>query len=241
MNFQGDVQISIFEGDLVFNLIKSETFKIYSYNHPSNFQLSFSDMTEPNSGDIIASRDITLADTSIPSSINTQNPKVVSISINDYTNLNYGIYYGTLFVTDGADRASIPYTIDVTPPLSKTIILVVDGIALSIVLWKLVAYFNLQTKYTNSKLYTAMLNPKKALFEEKGPILYATEPNIFGRNLILDIATLLFGITIGLIELPVSETILNIHDIGNYQVLALIALGMGIGSLKELITKNEKP
>ena len=56
--------------------------------------------------------------------------------------------------------------IDVNPPLSKPLILVVDGIALSIILWKFIAYFNYSSVGKSMNHSVAFLNPTMALISE---------------------------------------------------------------------------
>lgn len=54
-------------------------------------------------------------------------------------------------------------------------------------------------------------------------------------NLIM--STLVVGIGLGIIGLPTAEAIVDLHSIGSFEVLTLIGIGMGIGSLKEFISR----
>ena len=70
-----------------------------------------------------------------------------------------------------------------------------------------------------------------------GPATYATKQPVIIKNFILDVGTIFFGIGLGLIGLPTTEAILNLHTIGVFEVLTLIGIGLGIGSLKEFISR----
>ncbi len=83
-------------------------------------------------------------------------------------------------------------------------------IAISIAIWKLIQYFNfLNVKDTNGR------DPKNPMikFKTTGAVSYAVSPSVFGKNIIVDVWTIVFGITLGLIGLPTSEAILTVHTI----------------------------
>jgi hypothetical protein len=67
---------------------------------------------------------------------------------------------------------------------------------------------------------------------------YVTGKPIVLKNAILDVGTISFGIALGIIGLPSSEYINNLYSIEFFEALTLIGIGLGIGSLKEIVSKN---
>jgi hypothetical protein len=263
-SFQEGSQVPIFDGRLVLNNDfttdgSSHHFSIYGSNGLPGIEMRVSDLTERDSGNKIDAASIILSDISSPNIITPENPRTIGLSID--SNLTPGIYQGTLFVRDGTSIAAVAINLDVKPLSAKPILIVVDGITLSIVLWKVIAYLNSlypEVEVTN-EVVEEVINRKdrfsaidrldaidrlgaRALrhheMRSKGPFAYATKKPVAYKNLILDIGTIIFGIGLGIIGLPTTETIINIHSIGGWQVLSLIGIGLGIGSLKEFISKS---
>jgi hypothetical protein len=155
-----------------------------------------------------------------------------------------GLYQGSLFVKDGVDVATIAIELDVKPPITKPMIIIVDGIAISIVLWKLIAYYNrLYSPKDNKK--NDRVNVYQGLYRNRanmgmsmsGAVHYAVFREVFVKNLVLDAGTIIFGIGLALIGLPTNEAVLNIRTISDLDFLTLIGIGLGIGSLKEVISR----
>ena len=147
---------------------------------------------------------------------------------------------------NGANITSVPIVFDVKHPITKPIIIVVDGIALSILLWKLIAYFNsrfspMEIDKDEVPRLKQMMNPRMARYTEmrqKGAVKYAVSGSVLAKNLILDIGTIIFGIGLALIGLPTNEAIINVRTIGDLDIWTLLGIGLGIGSLKEFLSRS---
>ena len=59
----------------------------------------------------------------------------------------------------------------------------------------------------------------------------------FFRIIILEFGTIAFGIAVGLLGIYSNASVTNLLSIGVHEILILLGLGLGIGSLKELIDK----
>ena len=147
--------ISIFDGKL--NLIigndnssSEKVLRIYAIHDTSNIILSATDLADPISGQIIPSKSVGFPDK--PSveikNITETNPQNVKLHV-DYGNIPPGIYRGTITAA-GQNNTSIPFTFDLRPNLGQIIMLVVDGIAISILSWKFIIYHN--HKAINSRI-----------------------------------------------------------------------------------------
>jgi hypothetical protein len=250
VSFQGSSQESIFDGALVVNIQpgsvqSSQTFVVYSQSTDiSNVQLSFSDLYETNSGKRITLPKILPQDTAQSTNVIPEGTEIFSFST-ESANLP-GLYQGSLFVKNETNSASLPIVFDVKPPLTKPMIIVVDGIALSIILWKLIAYFNsrfspMEVDPDEVPRLKQMMNPRMARYTEmrqKGAVKYAVSGSVLAKNLILDIGTIIFGIGLALIGLPANEAILNVRTISDLDIWTLLGIGLGIGSLKEFLSRS---
>lgn len=81
-----------------------------------------------------------------------QVPNVVTVSIDNINKTQPGVYYGSIFVED-ANKTSIPLTIDIKPNLGEVIIIVVDGILLAMLAWKVIMYSGHKQVNTKDKPY----------------------------------------------------------------------------------------
>ena len=60
----------------------------------------------------------------------------------------------------------------------------------------------------------------------------------FIRVSVIDFGTIGFGIAVGFLALLNQGYVTNIRAIGPIEVLALVGLGLGIGSLREIVKKD---
>jgi uncharacterized membrane protein len=249
LTFEGESEASVFDGELVFITEYNQTlnlnvFSIYGLNVPPPDPPSISDLREINSGTKISSDDIILTVISPPSNITPKNPMRITFSLRNNMIPSPGLYQGTLFITAGANVASIPITLDVKPNLAQPTILVVDGIVISIAFWNLIAYLN--AKYDEVIIKTIKgRDGRGEIIDERYQAMrdnlkkYVTSNPVVLNNAILNIGTISFGIALGIIGLPSSGYINNLHSIGPFEALTLIGIGLGIGSLKEFVPKNK--
>jgi hypothetical protein len=244
LTFEGESEASVFDGELVFiteynKTLNLNVFSIYGLNVPPPNPLSISDLREINNGTEIPSDNIILTVISPPGNITPGNPIRITFSFKNNMIPSPGLYQGTLFITAGANVASIPITLDVKPNLAQPVILVVDGIVISIAFWKLIAYLN--AKYPR---VIRERDGRREIIDERYEAMrdnltvYVTSNSILSKNAILDLGTIFFGIALGIIGLPNSEYINNLHSIEYFEVLTLIGIGLGIGTLKEFVPKN---
>jgi hypothetical protein len=249
LTFEGEPEASVFDGELVFiteyNRIQNlNVFSIYGLNVRPPDLPSKSDLIEINSGTKISSGDIILTVISPPGNITPNNPMRITFSLTSNMIPPLGLYQGTLFITAGANVASIPITLDVKPNLARPMILVVDGIVISIAFWKLIAYLN--AKYDDVIIKAIKVRDgRREIIDERYQAMrdnlteYVTGRPIVLQNAILDAGTIFFGIALGIIALPSNEYINNLHSIQSFEALTLIGIGLGIGSLKEFVPKNK--
>jgi len=164
----------------------------------------------------------------------------INFSLTNNTTLSLGLYEGTLFITAGANVASIPITLDVKPNLAQPMILVVDGIVISIAFWKLITYVDAMYPEVITKVRDGGREIRDERYQAVRTHLKecVTGRPIVLKNAILDAGTIFFGIALGIIGLPNGEYINNLHSIELFEVLTLIGIGLGIGSLKEFLSKN---
>lgn len=254
--FEGQTQYSVFDGSLVVNAHYDDsrsmhTFVIYSESRDtSNVSLGLSDLYEVDSKRKFPSVDVVPENISSSNTVVPENTRVFSFSTNSIN--QPGLYQGSLFVKDGVDTASVPVEFDVKPPITKPMIIVVDGIAISIFLWKLIAYYNRMYSPAESGMKKIKADRTEENVDEKvrsrnriqtgmgmsGAVHYAVYRNVFVKNLVLDVGTLIFGIGLALIGLPTNETVLNVRTLAELNILTLLGIGLGIGSLKEFLSRS---
>lgn len=245
LSFSGAAVTSAFDSDLVLVIGNDRPagsiINIYAYNYEPNINFSKTDLTEVNSGIKIPSQSIELNTAALSNNITPQNPMLVTFLVAGET-VQAGLYHGALFVTSVDTTASIPITYDVKPDFSRPIILVVDGIVISIALWKLITYFN--TKY-HVVIKAQMAQGVTGTFSRVDPsqniwqyLAESSKKPIIIKNLILDVGTIIFGIGLGVVGLLTNQFLTDLYNINEIDVIILISIGLGIGSLKEFVAKQ---
>lgn len=174
----------------------------------------------------------------IPAKVN------ISINNNDQTinNKQTGLFRDQFFIT-GNLKSSIPITVDIKPTFDQVIIWVINGIAIAIIFWKIVKFFN--------ERYNLKLNAETRSFEQKwedSPLTFTQflekrkiTSGTIAKNAILDISSIAFGIVIGLVALINDEFIAGVRLLDALTIIFLIGVGIGIGSLKEYIHQASEP
>lgn len=157
VSFGGAPTISIFNGKLTFiigndNEGSEKVLHVYAlYNNKNNnINLSTTDLIDTISGQIIRSESIGFPNNRSAEikNITETSPQNIKVLVN-YGNNPAGVYQGSITAT-GENKTSIPFTFDLRPNLGQIIILVFDGIAISILAWKFIIYHN--HKETNSRI-----------------------------------------------------------------------------------------
>jgi hypothetical protein len=159
LSFSGSPTISI-DDKLIFSVGNSnqestKVMRIYALSNTPRLTISISDFFDNNSGKSIESSSIKFNNepkTLTLTNIIQQVPKVVTVSIDNINKTQPGVYYGSIFL-DAGNRTSIPFIVDIKPNLGAVIIIVVDGILISIFAWKVIIYSG--HKQFNKKLIHA--------------------------------------------------------------------------------------
>lgn len=161
ISFGGTSRLSVFDGNLTLITSSNGVIWIHGSDNKRSATISFSNLVDESSGEQIS--DIT-ASPHVINDITNNTMKKATVSFNNTLRSSVagpGVYQGSLFITSGTNKTSIPFTLDLKPNLWYVIILVVDGIAISILAWKFIIYHN--HKAINSRL----VNKKQELQRRK--------------------------------------------------------------------------
>jgi hypothetical protein len=264
ISFGGSSRISVFDEKLTFiasNNDDSNKAAIWIHGSEPNAttaSISFSDLVDNNSGKKISSQEVQRDPNGEIRDIRNTPIKEVKVWVNNPISKTPGVYQGSILITSGANKTSIPFTFDLKPNLGQVVILVVDGIAISIVLWKIIIYSS--KKHLNKSLrlqFNDNSDVQKALKAgQLSHVQYANNPEVFNvdkerpwtfqtyvgsaatpetitSETVQIAGTILFGVGVSVLGLLNNSYITNLHDIGIQEVLVLFGIGLGIGSLKD--------
>ena len=161
-------------------------------------------------------------------------PEKTKVSISP---IETGLYQGALFVAN-SDKTTIPLTIAIKPQITQPLMIVVDGIVVTIAFWKLIKFLNERNNPIILKGLIIAQSPEQPrsftqYFEDKN-----ASNTIILKNGILDIGTIIFGIAVGLTALFNGTILTGIYTLGSLETITLFGIGLGIGSLKEFITRS---
>lgn len=265
-NFEGKTTSSIFNGKLNFVISNGDSSDnkilwIYGLNNSERYNISASDLVDDNSGLKIEHLQVTFEPALIKDI--TKTVKKVKVNI-DYVGKPAGEYQGNIIIDEdkaGGIQSLIPFTFDLKPNTVEVIIWVMDGIAISIVLWKVIIYHSHRHSYNSineglskdrnkwkefvsnnpsmAQQYLKVnpdLNPNVPLTLKKYVETSATREKLVNEFIRIG-GTVLFGIGVSVLGLLNNPYIIGLHNIGLIEVLALIGIGLGIGSLKDIAEK----
>jgi hypothetical protein len=229
---------SIFDEKLTFILnndlnSQSKSIKVYAFDGPTSIDISSSEFVEDKSGETV-SIDFGGSATTHVDNIGPS-PQSFSIGINP---VKAGLYHGTIFITNEGNQTSVPVTVDVKPQMQVLVIIVIDGIALSIAAWSAIKFLNDRYKITHKGQIIYDSAPQNPLSITQYLEVKKVTRDIVLKNFILNVGTIAFGIALGLTTLIDNVFITGIHNLGVYEIVILIAIGLGIGSLKEFVYKS---
>lgn len=204
--------------------------------------LSSSDLIGPSPNTNIPGGNIRFNETSPPytvPSISKSVPTLVQIRIDGQ---HPGLYSGAMNV-EGDYPVSIPLLLDVKTNLAQLFIVVVDGIAASIAIWKLVKYLNgiivIKDAALAGKIQLKQRNNWRGKPKDDLLTMYIEEKNITKgtviKDLVLNAFSIFFGILVGVFALFNEDFFTGIRILGPYEILLLFVVGLGIGSLKEYV------
>jgi hypothetical protein len=138
---------------------------------------------------------------------------------------------------------SVPLLLDVKTNLAQLFIVVVDGIAASIAIWKLVKYLNGIIVIKDTTLAAGQQLKQRTNWrgKQKDDLLamYIEKKNITKgtviKDLVLNAFSIFFGILVGVFALFNEDFFTGIRILGPYEITLLFVVGLGIGSLKEYV------
>jgi hypothetical protein len=262
ISFGGSSRLSVFNEELTFiasNHDDSNKAAIWIHGSESkttNASISFSDLVDTNSAKTISSQQVQTDASGEISGITNTPIKEVKVWVDNPSSKTPGVYQGSILITSGANKTSIPFTYDLKPNLAQVVILVVDGIAISIVLWKIIIYSGkkhlnkrLRSEFKNNDAVQAALQAgqlSREQYANNAPVYNVNDPLNFQvyvdnaatpetitSETIQIAGTIVFGVGVSVLGLLNNSYITNLHDIGIQEALVLIGIGLGIGSLKD--------
>jgi hypothetical protein len=231
---------SAFDGKLTFVIdndkkINTKNVYIYGIAQDTNITLSGSKIIEHNLGKVLELRfngdeSITIKNTGI-------DPNIIKISLNKVEN---GIYHGSMFVRSDGEKTSVPITVGIKPPITHPLMIVVDGIIISAVFWKLLKFFDQRSNPISVRGITIADKPQGGRTRTLGEYIQERKitRGVILSNGLLDFGTMIFGIAVGMAALFNDSFIIGIYNLGIYEIIALLGMGLGIESVKEFITGN---
>jgi hypothetical protein len=139
-----------------------------------------------------------------------------------------GSYDGSILVNN---KTSVALTIATEPKISEAIIWVLIGILISVIFWEFIIYDSKSddTKYMNQR-YTS--SSKLRIFGKKRPTR---------KIALIDAGTIIFGIAVGFFAVFNQSYIITLRVIQPIDIIALIGIGIGAGSLREFAAKVSEP
>jgi hypothetical protein len=155
--------------------------------------------------------------------------------------INPGIYQGLLFI-HGKNNSSIPIKVTTEPKVYVAIIWIIIGVISAIVIWELIHYFD-KNKEANKKFAKRrdLTDYGKAKYHDTSLNQYVTNrfSNSAGTTKIrlIDVGTVMMGIAVGLLSSLNQAAVNQIRVFTPVDILTLIGIGLGVGSLRELFTR----
>jgi hypothetical protein len=208
-------------------------------------------------GKNLDSRNIGLNGTPVLMANFSNGRNIIDVTLND-SSLFPSSFDGRILVSGGTPE-SVPITISTKPLLFESILLVVIGALTSVCIWEVIRYFKTKTKNISfvslngryDQLQGLTANPAiQAEMDYIGRLkaVYFTElitektRNTSGRVtipkiVIMEVLASLLGVAIALFGILYNESVTGVKVLDFYQVLTLLGIGLGVGSLKELVDK----
>lgn len=153
LSFDNAITSYLFEGKLI-STDRENTLKVLpidkQYDNIETY-ISSSNLTEAGIKNAIPSSNVKFNNSILLPLRNlstSRGPQEVNVTISSE---NTGLYHGTIQITDRNNKSFVPIIINVKPNLNKIIILVVDGVVFSIVVWNMLGYIFLNNRMEKSK------------------------------------------------------------------------------------------
>jgi hypothetical protein len=235
--------------------------KVYLSDNDTGGTIFASTLTDKN-GKKLESRNIKFNESSTLPIINSVGGwKTIRFDIDDYA-LERGSFHGWIILS-GQETNYVPITISTKPILLVAIILVLIGVFSSICIWEVIRYYkfmstknmtnSLRQLLTQDRFNIALASPEdresvrqnrniveQEIIQNNVQIAkYNTRNQEAGKSTfrisLIESVSALVGVAIGLFALLNDSYVTGLLDIGAYETVILFGIGLGAGSLKELV------
>jgi hypothetical protein len=167
----------------------------------------------------------------------TGEPKIVNVSIE---NIPPGEYSGAL-IFSGNPIASVPIKVATEPLIIRALLWVLVGILLSVILWELIHYLTYQQHEHTYKQQKQEIDSNKELhakyLKHKWWHHYRWSRTGLTRQSIYIIGSAGFAMSIGIISLFTNDFVTGQRVIDPIEIVVLIGIGLGTGSVKEFVDR----
>jgi hypothetical protein len=235
--------------------------KVYFNDNDTGGTIFASTLTDKN-GKKLESRNIKFNDSTTLPIINSAGGwKTIRFEIDDYA-LERGSFQGWIILS-GQETNYVPITISTKPILLVAIILVLIGVFSSICIWEVIRYYKFKSTDNTKNSLTQLLNQdefnvalaprerKESVSQNRNIVeqeiiqhnvqiaKYRTRNQEAGKSTfritLIESVSALVGVAIGLFTLLNDSYVTGLLDIGAYETIILFGIGLGAGSLKELV------
>ena len=151
-----------------------------------------------------------------------------------------GSFSGWLIVNNDRQSFSIPDTLETKPMVNIAILWILVGVISAFGFWEIYRHYDLETaKQINEKMSKNPSfgpSPSLSIKVEKLSNRYKTNHSKI-RIAILQIGSIAFGVVAGFVALLNNGYVTNIRSITFEDTVVLFALGLAIGSVKEIVER----
>jgi hypothetical protein len=173
----------------------------------------------------------------------------IGVALND-SSLSPGVFQGRILVS-GNTSETIPMTISTEPLLVFGTLLVIIGALVSVCIWEVVRFY--MNKFKNVNIVN--LEGMVGLHNVNQNVLTAeiaqqqielsrhkarnSNPKItIPKLLVMQLISALLGVAIALFGALANQEVIGVYNLGIYQVVTLLGVGLAAGSLKEFVDKD---
>lgn len=181
-------------------------------------------------------------------------PKVIDVSID---NISPGEYTGRIIFT-GNDTTTVPIKVTTEPLVVSALLWVLIGILISVISWEVINHLTVryyddsETRLTRKINKTEVTQSNKQQLEDNKKMLEVVKSNKhkqqvkhnyrwsgsgWPRQAIYIIGSAGFAMSVGVISLLTNDYVTGQRTIEPVEIMVLIGIGLGIGSLKEFVDK----
>jgi|RhiMethySRZTD1v2_1073278.scaffolds.fasta_scaffold200077_2 hypothetical protein len=204
---------------------------VYGFNNNSEYKISSSHLMD-QSHQVVKSSDITFNNKSEFLLNNIQNePVVIDVSIN---NIQLGESSGRIIFT-GNHITSVPIKITTEPLVVRALLWVLIGVLISVIIWELIN--QLTTKHYRD-IYKGDIESYKELHHKVLRHEKRWTGNGWKRQTLYIIGSAGFAMSVGIISLFNNDYVTGQRVIDPNEIIVLIGIGLGTGSIKEFVDRS---